>query len=296
MRSPLDRWPVAGLSDRDPRPPDYVGIGSLGSATGWWHAMLLAHPEIRPPLGRKRALHFFDEFCIHELEDADIARYHRSFPRRRGKLAGEWTGRYLFDAWTPPLLKRAAPGAKLLVLLSDPIERYRSILTDRIARREADETIYMADAVDRRSHASQLARLHRFFDPAQVLVLQLERCRRDPLGQYRRTLEFLGVRDRDFAPRRLRRKAAGRPESLPVAVALRLGLPEGTRRRALARLGRPVERELVELWPDIEASLHATLDPEVEALADTVPGFDLSLWPNFAHLATEDKQYVARTI
>ena len=35
----------------------------------------------------------------------------------------------------------------------------------------------------------------------------------------------------------------GRPESLPVAVrSLRLGLPEGTRHRLMARLGRPVER------------------------------------------------------
>ena len=134
----------------------------------------------------------------------------------------------------------------------------------------------MADVVDRRSHASQLARLHRFYDPARVLVLQLELCRRDPLGQYRRTLEFLGVRDATFAPRRLRRKAAGKPESMAVATALRFGLPEGTRRRVLARLGRIDEREAVALWPDIEASLHTALDPEVRALAETVPGFDLS--------------------
>jgi hypothetical protein len=286
MRSPLDRWPVPGLSDRRPGPPDYIGVGSLGSATGWWHRMLLAHPEIRQPLGRKRGLHFFDGFCTHPLEDDDIARYHRFFPRRRGKLSGEWTARYLLDAWTPPLLARAAPDAKLLVLLSDPIERYRSILTDRLAQREGEETIYMADAVERRCYASQLARLHRFFDPAHVLVQQFEQCRRDPLGEYRRALDFLGVRDRGFAPAALRRKAAGRPESLAVAVALRLGLPEGTRRRVMARLGRPVERTLVELWPDIEASLHTALDPEVEALAETVPGFDVSLWPNFARSAS----------
>jgi hypothetical protein len=280
MRSRLERFQRGA-----PGPPDFVGVGALGSGTGWWHAMLLAHPEIRPPRSPRRALHFFDRFCAAEMTAGDVAAYHRLFAHRRGAITGEWTARYMFDGWTPPLLARAAPEAKLLVLLSDPIERYRSILTDRIAKREADETIYMADAVDRRCHASQLTRLHRFFDPDQVLVLQLERCRRDPLGQYRRTLEFLGVRDREFAPRRLRRKAAGRPESPAVAVALRLGLPEGTRRRVLARLGRPVERALVELWPDIDASLHTALDPEVEALAATVPEFDMALWPNFAHLA-----------
>jgi sulfotransferase family protein len=281
MRSPLDR-----VRRGAPGPPDFIGVGALGAGTGWWHGLLLAHPEITSPRSGRRALHYFDRFCAAEMTDADVAAYHGLFARRRGTITGEWTGRYMFDAWTPPLLARAAPDAKLLVLLADPIARYRSILGVRLARRkDDDEVVYMADVVDRRSHASQLARLHRFFDPERVLVLQYERCRRDPLGQYRRTLEFLGVRDRDFAPRRMRRKAAGKPASLPVAAALRLGLPAGTRRRVLARLGRVDDRDAVALWPDVEASLHTALDPEVEALAATVPGFDVTLWPNFAHLA-----------
>jgi hypothetical protein len=281
MRSPLER-----LRRGAPGPPDFVGVGALGSGTGWWHALLLAHPEIGPPRSPRRALHYFDRFCTQEMTAADVAAYHARFPRRPGRITGEWTGRYLFDGWTPPLLARAAPDAKLLVLLSDPIDRYRSILGIRLARRkDEDEVVYMADVVDRRSHASQLARLHRFFDPGQVLVLQLEACRRDPLGQYRRTLDFLGVRDRAFAPRGLRRKAAGKPESPAIALALRLGLPPGTRRRVLARLGRVDDRDAVALWPEVEASLHTALDPEVEALAAAVPEFDVTLWPNFAHLA-----------
>jgi len=281
MRSPLER-----LRGGEPTPPDFVGVGALGSGTGWWHAMLLAHREIRPPAGRRRALHHFDRFCAAEMTDEDVAAYHAAFPRRPGTITGEWTGRYMFDAWTPPLLRRAAPAAKLLVMLSDPIERYRTILTDRLAKREGDETIYMADVVDRRSFAAQLARLRRFFDPERILVLQFERCRREPLTEYRRTLEFLGVRDRDFAPRRLRRKAAGKPEALHVELLVRLGLPEGTKRRITERVtGRPVARETASLWPDVEAALHTALDPEVETLAATVAGFDVSLWPNFAHLA-----------
>src|SRR5215212_5008906 len=271
MRSPLERAKPGG----EPGPPDFVGVGAAGAGTRWWHSLLLAHPEIAPPRARRRALHFFDGFCAREMTDADVAAYHARFPRRDGAIAGEWTGRYMFDAWTPPLLRRAAPGAKLLVMLSDPIERYRAILTDRLAKREGDETIYMADVVDRR-----------FFDPERILVLQFERCRREPLTEYRRTLEFLGVRDRDFAPRRLRRKAAGKPEALHVELLVRLGLPEGTKRRLTERVtGRPVARETASLWPDVEAALHTALDPEVETLAATVAGFDVSLWPNFAHLA-----------
>lgn len=281
MRSPRDRG-----RDGAPGPPDFVGVGALGSGTGWWHAMLLAHPEVRPPRARRRALHFFDRFCAGELTAADLAAYHERFPRRPGTITGEWTGRYMFDAWTPPLLRRAAPDAKLLVILSDPIERYRAIFTERMSRRKDGEALYMADVVDRRSFAAQLARLRRFYAAERILVLQFERCRRDPLAEYRRTLAFLGVRDQGFAPRPLRRKAAGRPESLHVSALLALGLPEGTRRRVSEKLtGRPAARASTRLWPDLEASLHTALDPDVQALAAMVPELDLSLWPNFAHLA-----------
>jgi hypothetical protein len=283
MRSPLDRVSRGGA----PGPPDFVGVGALGSGVGWWHAMLLEHPEIAPPRARRRALHYFDRFCTGEMTGADVAAYHEHFPRRDGAISGEWTGRYMLDAWTPPLLRRAAPDAKLLVILSDPIERYLAVLAARRAKQPEGEPLYMTDVVDRRSFGAQLARLHRFFDPERILVLQYELCRRDPVGQYRRTLAFLDVRDTDFAPRRLRREAAGKPASLALAALLRLRLPARVHRRAAARLARrPVDvRERPPLWPDLEAALHTALDPDVEALRALVPELDLTLWPNFAHLA-----------
>ncbi len=282
MRSPRDSSQARGA----PGPPDFVGVGALGCGAGWWHSMLLAHPEIAPPRARRRALHFFDRFCARELTDADVAAYHERFPRREGTISGEWTGRYMCDAWTPPLLRRAAPDAKLLVMVSDPIERYRAVFTERLARRSGGEPLYMADVVDRRSFGAQLVRLHRFYDPERILVLQFERCRRDPAGQYRRTLEFLGVRDAGFEPPRSRRRAA------PVASLLRRGLPAAVRRRVVERLaGHPVaERQPAPLWPDLEAALHTALDPDVEALRALVGELDLTLWPNFAHLAARERQ------
>jgi hypothetical protein len=272
MRSPLEHVNGAG----EPGPPDFVGVGAAGSGTRWWHSLLLAHPEIAPPQGRHRALHFFDGFCAREMTDADVAAYHERFPRRDGAISGEWTGRYMFDAWTPPLLRRAAPDAKLLVMLSDPIDRYRAVFAERLAKRSEGDRLYMADVVDRRSFGAQLARLQRFYEPERILVLQFERCRRDPAGEYRRTLEFLGVRDTAFAPRRLRLRAPG--------GLLERVVPRGVGERLA---GRPVaEATYAPLWPDLEAALHTALDPDVEALRELVPALDLALWPNFAQLAT----------
>jgi hypothetical protein len=238
--------------------------------------MLLAHPEIAGPASRRRALHHFDGFCARAMTDADVAAYHKQFPRSEGAIAGEWTGRYMADPWTPPLLRRAAPEAKLLVMLSDPIERYRAVFTERLANRGDRDRIYMTDAVDRRCFGAQLARLLRFFDREQVLVLQFERCSSDPAGQYRRTLEFLGVRDTAFAPRGLRRN--------PLAALLRRGLPAGRRRRVVERVaGRPAPVPSP-LWPELERALHTALDPDVEVLRGLVPDIDLALWPNFVRL------------
>jgi hypothetical protein len=248
-------------------PPDFVGVGALGSGLEWWHGLLLAHPEIEPPAARRRALHFFDRFCAGEMSEADVAAYHRRFPRRPGTISGEWTGRYMFDAWTPPLLRRAAPDAKLLVMVSDPIERFRAVYAERKAKLAEDERLYMTDVVDRRCFGAQLARLHRFYDPQRILVLQFERCRRDPRGQYRRTLEFLGVRDTASVPRRLRRSGL-LDRVLPRRVGERL-------------TGRPSSGRTTPFWPDLEASLRTALEPDVAALQRLVPDLDVGLWPSF---------------
>ena len=176
-----------------PRPPDYIGVGAEGAGGAWWHALLLAHPQVGAP--SERSLDFFREFCDRECDPADVARYHAHFSDLDGAIAGEWTDRYMADGWTPPLLRRAAPEAKLLVMLSDPIAGYRASFAERSARRAAGERLTMTDATDRRNYGSQLARLRRYCAPERILVLQYERCRREPLGEYRRTLRFLGVRD-----------------------------------------------------------------------------------------------------
>ncbi|HEU4658196.1 MAG TPA: sulfotransferase domain-containing protein [Capillimicrobium sp.] len=257
-------------------PPDFVGVGSQGTATQWWHRLLLQHPAIRKPDGR-RELHFFDRLCTREMTDEDVAEYHARFPRRPGELTGEWTPRYMYDPWTPVLLQRAAPDAKLIAMVGDPIERYRLRLQEERGE-DVSEQVFMTDAVERGRYATQLKHLRAFFPAERILVLQHERCRRDPVGEYRRTLRFLGL-DEASVPKPVL-IAGGQAEHwyAPIARTLRL--------HRIARRDRPPaerpERERVELWPDIVASLREELEPEVRELQELVPELDLSLWRNFA--------------
>ena len=134
----------------------------------------------------------------------------------------------------------------------------------------------MADVVDRRSFGAQLARLHRFYDPERILVLQFERCRRDPAGQYRRTLEFLGVRDTGVrapapAPQGGARRvpAATRParrHAPPRRGAA--GRPPGRRARAGAALARPRGRPAHGSGPRRRGAARARARARPHALAE----------------------------
>jgi len=106
--------------------PDYVGVGSARSGTTWWDGLINAHPRVSRLSTTPKEVHFFDSRWAHDLAQADIAAYHALFARPTGHVAGEWTPGYMLDAWTPALLRRAAPEALLLVLLRDPVERFRS--------------------------------------------------------------------------------------------------------------------------------------------------------------------------
>ena len=52
--------------------------------------------------------------------------YERYFPRPQGAIAGEWTPRYMNVPGVVEAMKTLAPDTKLVVLLRDPVERFRS--------------------------------------------------------------------------------------------------------------------------------------------------------------------------
>jgi hypothetical protein len=170
-------------------------VGTARSGTTWWDALIHAHPDVARAEGVPKEVHFFDGLWQGDLTQADIAGYHAFFARPAGKRAGEWTPGYMLDAWAPRLLRRAAPDARLLVLLRDPVERFRSgrTLAENRLTVGASARAAANAGFQRGLYADQLQRLWRVFPRDQVLVLQFERCVRDPAVQLRRTFAFLGL-------------------------------------------------------------------------------------------------------
>jgi hypothetical protein len=237
-------------------PPDFVGVGFQRCGTTRWYNLIAAHPEVTRPVAMKE-LHFFDRFHSGGFGEGDIAAYREYFPRREGQVVGEWTPLYASAPWIPPLLARAAPQARLLMIVRDPVERLISglALDAAVAGRRGMPLSRHAplEAFARGLYHAELSLLQRHFDRSRLLMLQYERCAAEPEAELRRTFAFLGLR-----------------EDAPIT-----GLEAHPRRRD----------EKPRFDPATRAAYFEAYREDVERLAEDFPELDLSLWPNFAHLA-----------
>lgn len=236
--------------------PDFVGIGAQRSGTSWWYRAIEAHPKVVRVKGQRKELHYFNRFWNGEVPPDFAERYHSLFPRPPGSISGEWTPRYMHDYWSLPLLAEAAPEARILVILRDPVERYRSGAA-RMVRlaEEAGRPLRMIEIVDalwRSFYHQELKRAFELYPRERVLVLQFERCLADPGGQMEATCRFLGLEPFDALPNQLVRERS--PRDKPP-------LPPRMQDELVTRLAEDVT-ELTRLCPEI----------------------DLAAWPNFNHL------------
>ena len=232
-------------------PPHFVGVGTQKAGTSWWNALIHRHPAVHRAGGQPKELHFFDSAWEEPFGQWDFERYRRYFPRPPGGVTGEWTPGYLIDFWTPELIARAAPDARILVLLRDPLERFRSGITHQLAVSRADLTHRdIQGAFGRGLYAPQMRRLLDAFPAERVFVGQYEACRADPATELARTFRFLGLKGVELS-----------------ADAYRAEV-------------NPTTRPKFEPTPSLRRALLDGYAPDMEQVAAIVPSVDLSLWPS----------------
>lgn len=206
--------------------PDFLIIGAAKSGTTTLYAHLLSSPHVAWAL-RKETLYFTRTFgrgpSWYRAFFPLASRRSRAEAAGRGPLlVGEATPDYLFHPHAPRRVHGLLPGAKLVVILRNPIDRAYSFyrhqlnrafepltfdqaveqeeqrLAGELERTLSDES-YVSFPLQHRSYLArgrymeQIERWLRHFPREQLLVLLTDELEADPRGTLRQLTDFLGI-------------------------------------------------------------------------------------------------------
>jgi hypothetical protein len=243
------------LSASNRRLPDYVIVGAQKAGTTSLWAYLNEHPQIEPALAKEMS--FFD---VHFHRGASWYRMH--FPlkpdasvlavRERRTLTGESSAYYMFHPLAPSRLAEMVPGAKIIFLLRNPVDRAFSHYQLKCRRRQETLTFeeaiaaeeerlageeqklvsvrgYYSESHDRYSYLArgryleQLVRWQQVFPGEQMLIVESGEFFQRTDQVYERVLRFLDLPS--WRPAQFGNRFPGRYQD-KMAVATRQRLIE----------------------------------------------------------------------
>jgi hypothetical protein len=219
--------------------PDALIIGAMKSGTSSLHYYLTQHPQVIAPL--RKEVHYFDL----NLQRGE-SWYRANFGQAgQAGVNIDSSPYYLFHPLVPQRAHALVPGAKLIVLLRDPVRRAYSHYWHQ--RNKGRESLSFEDAVAaepgridrahellargeiehsdahqyfsylaRGRYAEQLRRWLQFYPRERLLVLRFEDLVREPLPVLNRTLDWLGLPAKASArlePRNTRRYPPMAPQT-----------------------------------------------------------------------------------
>ncbi|WP_460835736.1 sulfotransferase family protein [Nocardioides hungaricus] len=215
----------------------WLGIGAQRSGTAWFTGLLTQHPEVGLGTNGKK-----EQQLLHRVADGAVPaeEYLALFPDD-GVRRGEFSPSYLRHPSVGVAVPRLVPDAPIVVLLRDPIDRYRSAMRLAVTRGKAELSGtptslqtwagYYADQLD--LWASQVGR--------ERLVVQVyERAVQDPQAAVEAVWSRLGLAPVPVTAVDERSRSSSAPDA-------DWSWPEGMR-EALRALYRPQARRLADGW------------------------------------------------
>jgi hypothetical protein len=187
--------------------PNFLVIGAAKSGTSSLHHYLRAHPQVFTP--RLKEINFFDYDGTH----LDVHYWARTLEEYEQYFAdvgeaaaiGEVAPIYLCSRAAPDSISRIIPGAKLVAILRNPVDRAYSayLMSKRAGRTSRDLQSAFADRsagyIARGRYAAYLERYYERFDREQIKVLRFEDLMRNARSLTQDLYQFLGV-DSSFEP------------------------------------------------------------------------------------------------
>lgn len=209
------------------RIPNLFIVGAPKSGTTSLYEYLKTHPQVfLTPV--KEPCYFSADLALDKSGNflrygEDEARYFALFDDAGdAKLAGEASTRYLFSHDAPRLIHRASPEARIIAMLRNPVDMIHSLHAHKLAAGTEDITNFaaaleaeddrhagrripehsnpkLATYRDRALFGEQVERWMATFGRERVHVIVFEEMVADAPGEFRRTLEFLGI-DPSYRP------------------------------------------------------------------------------------------------
>src|SRR3712207_520496 len=170
--------------------PAWLGIGAQRSGTTWFTDLLTQHPQVGLGTNGKKEQHL-----LHKVADGVVepSEYLDLFPED-GVRRGDWTPQYLRHASAPAAAARWVPQAPVLVLLRDPVERFRSAM--RLAATRGKSWPYPVPITVQTwtgFYADQLAAWASHVGRDRMVVMVYEDVRRDAQAAVDEVWRRLGV-------------------------------------------------------------------------------------------------------
>lgn len=219
-------WTVRRISSPLRALPDFLIVGAQRAGTTSLYNYLAAHPSVVPAL-KKETLFFANYYhrglgwyrAHFPLASRVGSRDDRRYPRY---VTGEASPYYLFHPLAPGRAVQTVPGARIIVLLRNPVERAYSHYHHEVAM--GLETLPFEEAIEREEerlsgeenrllrddsyrslayqnysylargiYIDQLARWVHHFGRERILVLRSEHFQQDPAQVLAQATRFLGL-------------------------------------------------------------------------------------------------------
>ena len=297
------------------RLPDFIILGAARAGTTALHSYLRQSPQIFMPEGKEPNFFAYEgarlavrgpgaDFINNSITDLDV--YLKLFePAPPGAILGEASPLYLYEPAAPGNIHRRIPGARLVVILRNPIEQAFShfLYAKRMSVEPLASFTEALGREDERARAGwqplfgysrfarfgeQLERYLALFPREQILIRTYDEFRATPETLIAAILAHVGA-DPTFRPdMSLRPNEGGVPKSAvwqkflmrpnPITGLTRLMLPERTRRAIRDRLAaRNLRRARDRLAPEARMILSERLSDDIARLG-TLTGLDFSHW------------------
>ena len=217
--------------------PSWLGIGAQRSGTAWFTGLLTQHPEVGLGTNGKK-----EQQLLHKVADGRVPAedYLALFPDD-GVRRGDFSPQYLRHPSAGVVVPRLLPDAPLLVLLRDPVERYRSAMRLGVTRgRSQPYPMPINLQTWAGCYADQLAMWESFVGRDRLVVMVYEQVHAEPQAAVEAVWARLGLDPVPLA-------AVGERSRSSSAEEADWAWPEGTR-EALQVLYRPQARRLSDDW------------------------------------------------